>query len=831
MLLSLLPAISSGISGYPIQTENEVLDESKSLIFESSSSIDASSEIDGDLVSLDLDSHLQIRVFLAEPELDPLPIEAYDTGLSMKEAQALLRERREYVESEVRSNNEARLREIEIATGIEGFEANRYASLLTYDLPDGEELNGEFAASLEAVLNASPEIEEIFVSEISSKEETGDTYLPFETVFEYVNLSSVIESGEYSGRGVTVGIADEGVLDVASYSGNDPSCDDFTGRNITIRSDQDTLSNHANVVAMIAVGNNGVARGSDILSCTWDGGAETYLSWMIQNGANIVNASFGLAGESISGTYTSETMIADQLTKDYLLTVAAAAGNFKNNQEYTRYIITPSTAFNYITVGNSANSTETLWESSAYKEADGYTGSKPTLTAPGSIITNAGQNTGTSGASPLVAGCLALLMEEYPVLMLHPELCSSIVTSSASPMSEDYNETSGDSYYDGSGLHNQIGAGLLNYGKMREAAANMLTAEIPADSPGGLIDEGIEIVAREGQRIRASGAWLARGADTANFTNYDLRLYKVGFGGEKELVSYISDIGNNLEFIDFEVKTSGTYWLTLYHSFSTYLDDPVALSYVLLDPGVGGSTSGARGSDKTASSHADIATDEYSSFGSTYNSEAETETVYDSNGHAVTLNRLRSRYTSDGQFVLSAKSNDADEAYAEYWFDGYAVYDFHYEFGLWSDSENLILNSSIDLYGLIQGDWVLIRHFDPKEMTTDPDNPGFYIETLDVPAEGVRFQVTTNKTNNSNNVGRVVIGEIGGNTHVHSYTESYEQFDDYRHVAYCACGWFTYENHVWGGTDDSRVMDYTYCTRCNEEHNLTTGGPVATPFV
>lgn len=831
MLLSLLPAISSGISGYPIQTETEVSDESKSIIFETSSSVDADSDIGSDIIASDDRSHLQIRIFLAEPELDPLPPEAYDVELTAEEARTLLKERREYVASEIQANNEFRLREIEAVTGIEGFQAEAYASLITLDIPKGEELDGEILDSLEDILDSSSEIKEIYVSEIVSEANGAEDYLSIETAMEYVNVSDMVDSGEYTGEGVTVAIVDGGALNVADYSGNTPSDNDYTGRNITIREGATVDGTHADVVAMIAVGNNGIARGTDILSCKSSTAVTNYLPWVISEGANIVNTSYSVYDPSYNGYYTSDAMIADQIMKNSLLTMVGSAGNYNGEDEYRFYIGSPKTAYNYITVGSTDTSASTLWDSSAFKETDEYSGSKPTLVAPGGIQANAAGGSGTSNAAPMVTGCLALLMEEYPVLMLHPELCSSIVTSSASPMSEDYNETSGDSYYDGSGLHNQIGAGLLNYGKMREAAANMLTAEIPADSPGGLIDEGIEIVAREGQRIRASGAWLARGADTANFTNYDLRLYKVGFGGEKELVSYISDFDNNLEFIDFEVQTSGTYWLTLYHSFSTYLDDPVALSYVLIDSDVGGSTSGARGSDKTASSHADIATDEYSSFGSTYNSEAETETVYDSNGHAVTLNRLRSRYTTDGQFVLSAKSNDADEAYAEYWFDGYAVYDFHYEFGLWSDSENLILNSSIDLYGLIQGDWELIRHFDPKEMTTDPDNLGFYIETLDVPAEGIRFQVTTNKTNNSNNVGRVVIGEIGGNTHVHSYTESYEQFDDYRHVAYCACGWFTYENHVWGGTDDSGVMDITRCTRCNEEHNLTTGDPVATPFV
>ena len=42
-------------------------------------------------------------------------------------------------------------------------------------------------------------------------------------------------------------------------------------------------------------------------------------------------------------------------------------------------------------------------------------------------------------------------------------------------MSSTYNTLSGDNYYDQSGLHNEIGAGLLNYEKMREAMNNYVS--------------------------------------------------------------------------------------------------------------------------------------------------------------------------------------------------------------------------------------------------------------------------------------------------------------------------------------------------------------------
>ncbi len=572
---------------------------------------------------------------------------------------------------------------------------------------------------------------------------------------------------------------------------------------------------------MIAVGNNGIAPGTKIYSTNSMEWVRYYLTWFTENNVNIFNASYALVYTTLEGTYSSDSRIIDNYSdRQYILPVVAS-GNY--DKKMNHYVSSPSTGFNVISVGNSDDSTEYLYEDSCYEERDGYTASKPTLVAPGNVSTNANTDggTGTSFASPQVAGCIALLMEEFPSLTRNLDACIAIAAASASPMSEDYNIEKDENHYDGSGFHNQIGTGLLNYEKMREAAANW--SGCFASSVGEL-SSGIEIEAKEGQRIRAAGAWMANGSDEDNFDDYDLELYKKGYNGNLELVAYINDDGNNVEFIDFEVKTSGTYFLAARaRSLVRYVG--AALTYVLIDADVGGSTSGATNVDETDATHFEIETDAYSSFDSTYNSEEETDTIYDSNGKGIVLNRLRSRYTNDGQFVLSAKSNDANEAYAEYLFDGYAVYDIHYEFGLWSASENLILNSSIDLYGLIEDEWELIRHFSAKEMTTDPDNLGYYIDTLDKPAEGLRFHVTTNKTNNSNNVGRVVIGEIGGNMHEHSY-DTYESVSNAsQHLCSCDCGYSKYASHVFGSVVIKAGKEYSVCDDCGymEDRTRTPG--------
>ena len=272
----------------------------------------------------------------------------------------------------------------------------------------------------------------------------------------------MINAGTYTGRNINVGIVEAlGVPQADTY----PS--DYSGRNIVIEEGMTGVRPHADHVTMIAAGNNGIARGSNIFATKATNGPTDYLQWLIDNNVNVVNTSFGDGGDE--GVYTSDAKKVDQIIRNSFITIVGSAGN--NSSRTT----SPKTAYNYITVGNSHDSTLFRRSTSSYVEASGYGASKPNLMAPGSTTTNASSGSGTSYASPQVAGCLALLMEEFPFLVAYPKLCLSVVTSSASPMSSTYNTLSGDNYYDQSGLHNEIGAGLLNYEKMREAMNNYVS--------------------------------------------------------------------------------------------------------------------------------------------------------------------------------------------------------------------------------------------------------------------------------------------------------------------------------------------------------------------
>lgn len=638
-------------------TEN-ILD-NKQVIFEKA--INSDESINDNLQYNSETSEYEVRILLKHPLFDgEVPNIEVLKEAEIDDVDTLLKEYRDGMSDVIFENNSKVATHLKNNTSLKNIIPSRYASLLTCTYNE-KDIDNNLIMELNSIANNFDNVENIYVSEISQESYSHEYKL--DSTFERINVKDMVYSREFTGNGVKVGIIDGGILNTNQYSGTSENNNDYYERNIIKKPNQSGTSSHADHVAMISVGNNGIAPGTDIYSSLSTGGINDYLGWMIENDVNIVNTSFGTTNDSINGTYTSDAKIADQLIKDYFLVLVGSAGN--SNTSPLLRITSPKTGYNYITVGNSGSSVNYRDDDSCYREQQGYTASKPTLMAPGTTTTNADSGSGTSFSSPQVVGCLALLMEEFPYLKFYPELCTSILVSSASPMSSTYNNESGENYYDGSGLHNEIGAGLLNYEKMREAANQYLSITRPKNSSTGIISQYIDIVATDEQRIRASSSWLY---DEDTFTDYDLELYKLDVDGTMDKVAYIDDPYNNVEFIDFDVQTTGTYRLVVNQKEQNTANDFIGLSYVLIDD-EGGSSSGATNIDETLDSHFEIDRSIYEDYGDTYNNEAITETEINDGIHIYETTRKRARYTDDGKLVLSAKSNDSNSAYMEYKFD------------------------------------------------------------------------------------------------------------------------------------------------------------------
>ena len=669
---------------------------------------------------------------------------------------------RNYISKLIYENNVSFIPYLETLFPNEKFYASNTSPFVSFELNESN-FTSDFSSSINS-LSSNSNVDSIYFREPADEDNIVDSYIPFATAADYINVSDMLDSKEYTGDDINIGFIESTLLNTTAYSGFSSSDGDYTNKSIKLKNSfrSNTNYDHIAQTTMIAAGNNGIASEANILSATSRDDFQDNLTWMVDNGVNVLNTSFGYLGNAL-GNYSSYSKIADQMIHDYLYTHVSSAGNLNSQDNPNNELVSPATGFNVITVGNTSSSKSYISGSSSYKKDNGYHGSKPNVAAPGAVITNSYGKEGADGTSfsaPEVSGCIALLMEEFPYLVAYPELVTSIVTSSASPMSSIYNNESGDNHYDASGLHNQIGSGLLNYEKMREAAKQYLSITVPKSKSSytGPLDQYLEFRVPNDKRIRASLAWLANGTDESNFTDYDLYLTRVEPDGTENTVMRVYGTGNNVEFLDYPVETGGLFRLRVWKSGQSSQNDFLGLSYVTIDDD-GGSRSSATEYDVPVLGEVEINTEDYADFGGTYNNSAISETITTSEGRPIDTNRLRAAIVDD-HLVLSAKNKDAGLAYLEYYFDDY-INTIEYDFGLWSDNESLIKNSFISLQCYRgNGYWHNVVEFKAKEMGQDKDSLLHYETDFPILTTGFRFVVQTNMVENDNNRGRVVIGDI-----------------------------------------------------------------------
>lgn len=537
-------------------------------------------------VEEDIDSLWEIKIFVKEPaeinELNKYRPSKNDDINSAREKIRKIREKKKKINKDNIVNIVKKFNQINQELK---YEISEYSSVIKIKVED--------MLKKDKIYNDLEKISKFKdVEKIYCRNHISNNSIEMDEVIPAINADSMFTSREYTGNGINLGIIEAGSLPRETIFH-----EDFSNREF-IYFPGDTIStdfydvNHADAVTMIAAGNNGIANGVKIFSAATDDPEEVFgrIEWMIDNGVDIINGSYGNEKNAI---YTEDAKELDYIISNYFVPFVSSSGNTG------LFISNPATSYNCITVGANEDSSGGYIKSdySSYAEGVGYGASKPNVMAPGNLSTNAFGGVayrGTSFAAPQVTGCIALLMEEFPYLIGYPELITSIVTSSASPMSSTYNnDDSIENKYDASGLHNQIGSGLLNYEKMREAAETCLDIFVPSNSSPEEVVDYIEFDANANQRIRASLSWLANGTDTNNFTNYDLYLHKKN-GSTYKLMKYIDGTTNNVEFLDFDVQLSGTYRLSVKQNETNITGDYLGLSYVLIDDSIGGSTSGGK---------------------------------------------------------------------------------------------------------------------------------------------------------------------------------------------------------------------------------------------
>ena len=284
-----------------------------------------------------------------------------------------------------------------------------------------------------------------------------------------------------------------------------------------------TYTNHATDVAIVGAGRiNGVASGSDIFvretTIVYDD-----IDWLIDNGANVINCSWGINADS--GEYTALAMYIDYVIRNTRVSIVKSAGN-RGSGTYTDALITvPGAASNLIVVGSWSEFSNDISNFSSYKMDDSdYI--KPNIIAPGGEehvhscgfldtcydyysldIVNSDseyyEKLGTSFAAPQVSGAIALMMEYEPSLMTSPHRIMAMLTAGA-----DVDSLSSQTMQSSSGLSKQSGSGLMDLAETFEIMAYTRwdTYTYTGSSPDIITIDDIYL--QSGRKIRISHVYL-----------------------------------------------------------------------------------------------------------------------------------------------------------------------------------------------------------------------------------------------------------------------------------------------------------------------------------
>ena len=382
-----------------------------------------------------------------------------------------------------------------------------------------------------------------------------------EEATEAIGVADYIDTGTLTGEDIVIGILDLGIVDEEHSN--------FNNIDLTVRKEWyyiETVTEHATTIASIMAK---MCPDAKLLSVELSGNAVSEIDWMLDRNVNVINLSYG--DENATGNYDSDSAYMDYIVNTYKVTIVAAVGN---SGREAGYVANPALGYNVIGVGAYIAFNGMILESSSYKEANGP--DKPNIVAPGlSIeIDPFGYYTGTSFSAPIVASCVALLMEERTDLTIHPEYVLALM------MNNGDRDDEGDTI----GLDEYAGGGRINFEEMMTYINNIIP--ITNNSESVYLTRTFNVVLLHNQTIRATAAWLSKANGNANgtsCTDYDLALiYKNNSTNEEYVMTHSVQTYNPFETFTFTLTSEypeGIYTLRFKQSSDLVQEDHAALCY------------------------------------------------------------------------------------------------------------------------------------------------------------------------------------------------------------------------------------------------------------